>query len=116
MLELLIMALASVVATAVVACIILTIEEIVGWFMNRNDLLVSDQDNIAFTLETKLQNQEYSVIKGIFGNTNPSKQHIIQGIYNRSTKNIKDYRPMEVSSMDSITADAHRRNELVVYQ
>jgi len=93
-----------IAAVAGVAAIILTIlnwGRIVDWFRGRQRLKQSDKDNIALTLQQKLASGRYKTI---------------QGIFNKRTNELLDSEVTEAEEIDEQVAEAHRGEELVVYE
>ena len=74
---------------------------IVNWFQNRQRLKHSDKDNIAFTIQNKVNNQEYKTV---------------QGIFNRRTNEVLDAQEIRSNQLDREVQQLHRNNELVVYE
>ena len=86
---------------AVIYLICLFWDNIVEWFRNRNNIKNSSRDNIAFTLQKKLDNGNYKTV---------------QGIFNQNTHEMVDKQVIEHEQMDNQLAQTHRGQELVVYQ
>src|SRR5260370_19184677 len=72
---LLIKAVAALIAIALIVAL-LTYEEIVNWFVQHSELKESDKNNLAFTLQEKLENGHYKTVQGIF---NPRSNEILDG-------------------------------------
>jgi len=100
MLPLIGLILAAAVGLSVVVLVCLNWDKIINWFRARQDLKQSDKDNIAFTLQEKLQDGKYRTIEGIF---NKSDNELLDGI---------NYESKEI---DEQVAEVHRHDELVVY-
>ena len=90
------------VATATVIFVIcLFWNKIVEWFRNRNDIKNKDRDNIAFTLQQKLDSGNYKTV---------------QGIFNQGSNTMLDSTVIEHEQMDRELASNHQGQELVIYQ
>jgi len=94
-------ALAYYAAIAAVALIILHWQEIASWFQSRQNLVKSDYDNIAFTLNRNLQQGSYTVV---------------QGIFNKRQGEIIDAKQLTANQMDSTMNQFHANNDLVIYK
>lgn len=79
----------------------LSIKEVINWFRNKSVIKKADKDNIAFTLQSKLESGNYKTV---------------QGIFNIRTNDIKDGRIIESEKIDSEVKDIHTNNELVIYE
>ena len=64
--------LAVAAIAVIVVIVILTYDEIINWFRERSQIKEADQDNIAFTLQSKLANGNYKTVQGVF-NTDTSR-------------------------------------------
>jgi len=91
---------AVVLAIAAVTFILLTFEEISNWFADRQALVESDKDNLAFTLQQKLESGEYSTV---------------QGVFNKRTHAIPAARTITSQRIDAQLADTHAIHELALY-
>ncbi|QMW05438.1 hypothetical protein [Spirosoma foliorum] len=100
-LELFALLLAATTAVSVVIVLILTFLEIVDWFTDRNDLKLEDEDNIAFTLQEKLETGDYKTV---------------QGIFNKRTNTLKDARKVQSNKIDKELKSLHKDNEIVIYE
>jgi len=89
------------VLLAVIIIAILNWDRIIDWFQGRTELKQSDKDNIAFTLQQKLKNGKYKTIEGIF---------------NKRTNKLPDGVVYESKEIDEKLAEAHRKEELVIYE
>ncbi len=96
---LLIKGLIALIAISVIVAI-LTYEEITNWFVERSELKESDQNNLAFTLQEKLENGHYKTV---------------QGIFNPRTNKILDGRGIESKSIDTKLAAVHAIEALAIY-
>lgn len=86
---------------AVVTLAIVYWDNIIKWFEERNDLVMEDKDNIAFTLQDKIAKGEYKTV---------------QGVFNKKSNTIKDARVMESKDVDEKLKNAHKKDKLVIYQ
>jgi hypothetical protein len=75
-------------------------DEIVNWFRQRQNLKQSDKDNIAFTLQQRLQDGKFETI---------------QGIFNTSTNELLEGKKTVANDIDERVAKAHSKEALVVY-
>jgi hypothetical protein len=70
-LPLVVIILAAAAAIAATVVVFLNWNNIIDWFRSREELKQSDKDNIAFTLQQRMEDGKYSVVQGIFDqNTN----------------------------------------------
>jgi hypothetical protein len=113
-LELIFIALIGATAVAVVTVVVLTFLNIIEWFRSRNDLHISDRDNLAFTIEGLLDSGQYRRVGGVFNQTT-NKYNIIQGIYNRRTHTVADHRPIAAERLDTSIRRLHEAEPLVIY-
>jgi ABC-type branched-subunit amino acid transport system permease subunit len=51
---------------ALVVVFMITYNEIINWMRDREGIKQSDRENIAFSLNQKLQNNQYETVYGIF--------------------------------------------------
>ncbi len=93
-------AIAAITITVVVVAILYW-NDIKNWFQSRNYLKQSDKDNIAFTIQEKLSSGNYKTV---------------QGIFNQRTNDIKDGRVIESKDIDSGVRNAHRNDQVVIYE
>ncbi|MEO0967417.1 MAG: hypothetical protein AAFX80_03520 [Cyanobacteria bacterium J06639_18] len=89
----------AVIGLATVA--ILNWNFIVNWFRERSTIKHSDKDNIAFTIQEKIKNQEFKTV---------------QGIFNTRTNEVVDAQEINSKSVDEKIEKLHRDNELVIYE
>lgn len=96
-------ALKAIVATLAVLAVIalLTFQAIVSWFRARTDLKLQDKNNIAFSLQKKLQTGKYKTVYGIF---------------NSQSEELLDHNVVESTDIDQELRGIHRGNEVVVYE
>jgi hypothetical protein len=74
---------------------------ILGWFRKKEPVKNSDPDNLALTLQEKLNNGKFSTVMGIF---------------NARTGELVDGEVISSEQIDPQLAEVHRNNELVVYE
>ncbi|WP_066948693.1 hypothetical protein [Streptomyces lushanensis] len=98
MLELILMALASVVIDIVLTVVVLAFFAVVQWFLEVQESV--DESDIAFTLKQELKNGEYAVF---------------QGIFDQSTDRLEHVRRINTKQLDSKLSQAHAQDKLVVY-
>jgi len=79
---------------------IFTFDEVIIWLKTRKELKTSDDDNIAFTLLEKHDEQYQIVI----------------GIYNKLINEILDGEIIMTKQIDEKLKDCHSNNELVIYE
>jgi hypothetical protein len=91
---------AAVLAIAAVTVVLLTFGEITNWFADRQALLESDKDNLAFTLQQKLASGEYGTV---------------QGIFNKRTLAFPAARTITSQRVDAKLAGIHAIHELALY-
>jgi len=94
---------AAIAAAGLGAAIVLALlnwDRIIDWFTGREALVLSDKENIAFTLQEKLANGEY---------------HTVQGVFNKGSSKILDGETYDSENIDEKLAEVHRNDELVVY-
>jgi hypothetical protein len=92
----------AIAATLVAVTIaLLTIGAIVDWFRSRNDILESDKDKVAVTIQEALQSGNYRTV---------------QAIYDRDTDTVVDIRKVDAKSVDEKVRAAHQDSDLVVWK
>lgn len=79
----------------------LTFFEIVKWFTSHSNLYNAEETNLAFTLQKKVNQQEYNTV---------------QGIYNKQTNQLLDGRLIKSQSYDEELAERHNKHSLVVWE
>lgn len=91
----------SVVANVAIIVYIayLTFSDIATWFRNRQSRI--NKRKLAFTIQQKLSG---------------SKVKTIQGIFDSASQDVDEARIINSDSVDSRVADAHRYDEVVIYQ
>ncbi len=92
---------ATLVRIVVETIIRLSLDIIINWFQNREKLKISDNDNIAFTIQEKVKNKEYKTV---------------QGIFNKRTNEVVDAQEIRSNRLDRQIKELHRDNELVIYE
>jgi hypothetical protein len=90
----------TLLAMTVLAVVLLTFEEIVNWFTDRQALKESDKDNLAFTLHEKLATGQYNTV---------------QGIFNKRTQTIPAACTIKSQRVDAKLAAIHAIQELALY-
>jgi len=91
---------AAAVGLGVVALVLLKWSTIIDWFRGREQLVMSDKENIAITLQTKLKNGDYNTV---------------QGIFNKNTSEFEDGVKYESKDVSEEQKKAHQKEELVIY-
>jgi hypothetical protein len=97
---LLILAATAILAVTAVVAIVYW-DDIVGWFKDRNSIKEADKANIAFTIRDKINNNEFT---------------LVQGIFNKRTEKVVEGRKMKTKSLDSKMDQVHKDNDLVIYE
>jgi hypothetical protein len=93
-------------ATATLTALVmkfLSWDKILGWFRGRQKLVESDKENVAFTLTQSLASGNYSVV---------------QGVFNKRTNELFSAdagQKYEAEEIDDQLKQAHKNNELVIY-
>jgi hypothetical protein len=101
MLPLIPIILLAVAGLAVVVLAVLNYERIIDWFLKRKKLKESDKENIAFTLQEKLENGNFKTIEGIF---------------NKRDNKVLEAEVTEAKEIDEKLAKLHNKEgELVIY-
>lgn len=91
---------AALIAWAVLVITLLTFEEIANWFTDRQALMESDKDNIAFTLQEMLAKGQYNTV---------------QGIFNKRTQTVPVARTIKSQNVDAKLAAIHAIHDLALY-
>jgi|SanBayMetagenome_1026888.scaffolds.fasta_scaffold08471_2 hypothetical protein len=91
----------SIVANIAITVYIvyLTFQDVVNWFRNRQSQI--NKRKVAFTLQQQISS---------------GKHKTIQGIFDTGSNDLNEARIINSDSVDSRIADAHRYNELVLYE
>ncbi len=94
------------VITSIAANIAMTVyiaylmfRDLVTWFRDRQSRI--NKRKVAFTLQQKISAKKFKTI---------------QGIFDTESQNLDEARIINSDSVDSQVADAHRNDELVIYQ
>jgi hypothetical protein len=74
-------------------------DDIVEWFKARQEVVISDEQHIAFT----------------FMDNRQALYRIVQGVFNQGSKEVVDGRVIKANRIDETLSDAHRQNSLVIY-
>ena len=101
MLTAILLAIGAFAAIGFITVTRLTWNFIVNWFRNQTQLKNSDKDNIAFTIQEKMRNQQYKTV---------------QGIFNKRTNEVVDAQELSSDKVDEQIKELHRDNELVIYE
>ena len=88
---------AGLVATYI---IILKWNDIIDWFHRHENLKNSDRENIAVTIQDRLNNGRYRTVQGIFN----KRTSAFQG------------RKVESNEVSAEQRDLHHENDLVIYK
>jgi hypothetical protein len=93
-------------------------KEIIEWFADKSSLKTRDKDNIAFTLLRRPQVRAETGGLPLMRVEEVSTATVIlvQGILNKRSGSIIDARVLEAAEMDDEIAEAHKDNELVIYE
>jgi len=89
------------IGAAVVYLAIITVDAVINWFRNKQAIVQSDQDNIAFTIKDNMENGRYVVY---------------QGIFNRRTETLLEGQKLESEQIDEQLQSMHAQQPMVVYQ
>lgn len=92
---------AGAVGLSVFYIISLGIKEVVRWFRSKSKIKQADKDNIAFTLQSRLESGNYKTV---------------QGIFNTRTEVVEKGRVIESEEMDEEMENLHSDNELIIYE
>jgi heme/copper-type cytochrome/quinol oxidase subunit 1 len=101
MLTAILLSIAALSLIGFITITILTYNFIVSWFRKREKIKNADKDNIAFTIQEKMQNKQYKTV---------------QGIFNKRTNEVVDAQEIRSDKLDEKMEENHRGNELVVYE
>lgn len=101
MLTAILLSIAALSLIGFVTITIVTYNFIVNWFRKREKIKNADKDNIAFTIQEKMQNKQYKTV---------------QGIFNKRTNEVVDAQEIRSDKVDEQMEENHRGNELVVYE
>jgi hypothetical protein len=98
-------ALNSIIAASAVMAIVIvvtiTFSYVVEWFLNKQTLVQSDTNNVAFTLKQKINDGELKTIQGIF---NKTSEKVIEG------------RVIKSKNMDKDFLLRHENEDLIIYE
>ena len=86
---------------AVIYAAILSVNAVANWFRNRQAMVQSDRNNIAFTIRERLNSGSYNVY---------------QGVFNTSSQQLLDGQKIEVEKLDDELEQLHRNEDMVVFQ
>jgi len=93
-------------------------KEIIEWFTNKSAIKTSDKDNVAFTLlrrpHVRPENADLPPIS--IEERSKAPVILVQGIFNKRSETIIEARALEATQMDEEVAEAHKDNELVIYE
>lgn len=92
---------AAIAGLVTVVLAILNWDRIIDWFKGREQLKVSDKDNIAFTLQEKLKDGKFKTVEGIF---------------NKNTNECLDGEVIISEEIDEQLAEVHKNEALVIYE
>ncbi len=93
-------AIALKVIALIIALTFLTYQLILDWFLENEELVQSDMDNIAVTVKELFETGNYVIVQGVF-NTRANK--VVAG------------RKIQAKKVDDKVAELHRDQILVVY-
>ena len=91
---------AVIIGMAVFHLVLLNWSRIKDWFSQRQALALSNKNNVAFTLQERLKNGNYSTV---------------QGIFNQKTNTLLDGQKYESEEIGKKLAKRHRNESLVLY-
>ncbi|MGC1395798.1 MAG: hypothetical protein WA828_16195 [Coleofasciculaceae cyanobacterium] len=75
--------------------------KLLKWFQESDELYYQPEDHVAFTLQNKLASGQYKTV---------------QGVLNRHSDEIVEGREIKSDNLDSQIHDAHRYDELVIWE
>jgi heme/copper-type cytochrome/quinol oxidase subunit 1 len=101
MLTAILLSIAALSLIGFITITILTYNFIVSWFRKREKIKNADKDNIAFTIQEKMQNKQYKTV---------------QGIFNKRTNEVVNAQEIRSDKVDKKMEENHRGNKLVVYE
>jgi len=105
---------AHTVVAVVVTVAALTVAGIAAWFQEREAILDSNKDALAFTLGAMINNKQYVEIPGLFSGK-PGANRIVQGIYDTKQNKILAMRAVSASNVDPAIKRAHTKERLAIY-
>jgi hypothetical protein len=80
---------------------IFSFNEVIAWFKERESLIKSNEDNIAFTLLSERKDKNIEIVIGIF---------------NKKSDQIIEAEKVIARQLDERLSEAHQNHELVVYE
>lgn len=89
------------IALAIYRFIVVLCSEVVNWFQERTALVMSDRDNLAFTIQEHMENGDVNYV---------------QGIFNQREEEIVDARKINGQDADLGMRQAHRGTGLAIYE
>ena len=92
---------AAIVGVAMIHFVLLTMLMIVDWFTEREYIITSNPDHIAFTVKDNLESGNY---------------RIVQGIFNKKKTTVKEKRVIEADELDDDVKKIHKKEILVTYE
>src|SRR5690348_12048173 len=84
----------------IIHLILLTFGEIVSWFRSHSYLVSSDKNNLAFTLQDMISNDEYVTV---------------QGVFNTRANRVLEARKISSRDVDDQVYNIHRDKQLAIY-
>lgn len=94
-------ALGGFIFASVLTIALLFFDQLINWFRSRSHIKASHSSNIAFSLQDKATNGQYSTV---------------YGIYNTQTDTLYDAETVQSNNIDSNIASLHKTSKLVVYE
>lgn len=85
----------------VVYLVMITLEAVIEWFHQRSELVESDSNHLAFTIQEKLNDGDYVVY---------------QGVFNRASQELLCGQKMQSSCIDDELEALHAEQPLAIYQ
>lgn len=105
---------AHVVLALVVTAVTITLAGLAEWFQEREQILVNNKDALAISIGSMIENKQFVEIPGLFsGHTGSNK--IVQAIYDKKENKIIEMRAIVANNIAPEIAQAHARENLVVY-
>ena len=93
---------AIMIAPIIFHIVLLTLALVIEWFDNYRYIVLSDPDNIAFTVKESLESGNYKVV---------------QGIFNKRTSKVKEkeVKVMEAEDLDEDFKKKHEKHKVAIY-
>ena len=107
-----------IAAHAVLALVVtvgtITLAGLAEWFQAREQILERNKNTLAISIGSMIENKQFVEIPGLF-NGKIGSNRIVQAIYDKKENKIIDMRALVASKVAPEIAQAHARENLVVY-